>query len=92
MNIPLLDLKREYRFLKKEIDANIKKCLKGQQWVLGPAVSEFEQRCAKYLGVPYTIGVASGTDALLLSLHAFAITGARRKTAERCERSAVQML
>lgn len=73
MNIPLLDLKREYQFFRKEIETQIKRCLKNQQWILGPVVEEFEAQCARYLGVRHTIGVASGTDALLLALHAFAL-------------------
>ena len=73
MNIPSLDLKKEYTLLKKDIDKQLKDCLDSQQWILGPKVSEFEKKAADYLGVKHTIGVASGTDALLLSLKALAI-------------------
>ena len=73
MNIPTLDLKREYVVLKEEIDAQLKSCLDSQQWVLGQKVSEFEEKAAKYLGVKNAIGVASGTDALILSLEALAL-------------------
>ena len=73
MDIPILDLKREYKILKKDIDRQLKGCLSCQQWILGPKVSEFEKKAAEYLGVKYAIGVASGTDALLLSLRALAI-------------------
>jgi len=73
MNIPPLDLKREYLFVKKEIDKQIKDCLKNQHWILGEPVKELEEKTSKYLKAKYTIGVASGTDALLLSLRSLAI-------------------
>ncbi len=70
MDIPILDLKREFDFLKKDINRHLKDCFGSQQWILGPKVSEFEEKVAKYLGIKYAVGVASGTDALLLSLKA----------------------
>jgi len=73
MNVPILDLHREYSFLKKEIQSQIQDCFNSQQWILGPKVSEFEEKAAKYLGVKYAMGVASGTDALILSLSALAL-------------------
>jgi dTDP-4-amino-4,6-dideoxygalactose transaminase len=73
MNIPLLDLKREYLFLKKEIDKQLEDCFATQQWVLGGKVSELEGKISKYLGSKYAIGVNSGTDALVLSLRSLAI-------------------
>jgi len=47
--------------------------LDSQQWVLGEKVNEFETKVAEYLGVKHAIGVASGTDALILSLEALAL-------------------
>lgn len=73
MNIPLLDLKREYSFLKKEIDEQLKNCFDTQQWVLSHKVLEFEKGISRYLGAKYAIGVNSGTDALILSLRSLAI-------------------
>ena len=73
MDISILDLKREYTLLKKDINKQLKSCLDSQQWILGPKVSEFEEKTAKYLGTKYAIGVASGTDALILSLKSLAI-------------------
>ncbi|MDD4955589.1 MAG: DegT/DnrJ/EryC1/StrS family aminotransferase [Candidatus Omnitrophica bacterium] len=73
MNIPPLDLKREYIFAKKEIDKNIKGCLKNQHWILGEPVKELEAKVSKYLKARHAIGVASGTDALLIGLRALAI-------------------
>lgn len=73
IKIPMLDLKREYEYMKKDIDEAIKRCLEHQQWILGPEVKELEEKIAQYVGVKHCIGVASGTDALLLSLRALAI-------------------
>jgi len=73
MNIPMLDLKLEYEYMKKDIDDAIAKCLGHQCWIFGPEVKEFEEEVADYLGVRNCIGVSSGTDALVLSLRALAI-------------------
>lgn len=73
MHVPLLDLKREYEYLKVEIDHAIEKALAHQHWILGPEVQELEEKIAGYIGVPYAVGVASGTDALLLALRALAL-------------------
>jgi len=73
MKIPILDLKREYTLLKNDINKQLKDCLDSQQGILGPKVSEFEEKVAKYLGIKYAISVGSGTDALLLSLKALAL-------------------
>ena len=69
----MLDLKRGYLYMKKDIDAAIKKCLAHQKWVLGPQVKEFEEKVAAYLSAKHCVGISSGTDALVLSLRALAI-------------------
>ncbi|MCF7870307.1 MAG: DegT/DnrJ/EryC1/StrS family aminotransferase [Candidatus Omnitrophica bacterium] len=74
MKVPLLDLKPEYEFLKKDINHQLKACLASQQWVLGPKVEEFERKAAKYLGIKHAVGVASGTDALLIGLRALSLS------------------
>jgi len=71
--IPMLDLRAEYLYMKAAIDAAFEKCLEHQQWILGPEVKALEGKVADYLGVKHCIGVASGTDALLLSLRALAL-------------------
>lgn len=75
MRIPFLDLKRQYRSIKREIDEAIQTVLDSQQFILGEEVEEFERRMAEYCGVKHAVGVASGTDALLLSLKASGISG-----------------
>jgi len=71
--VPLLDLRREYEYMKEDIDSCINKCLEHQRWVLGPEVKELETKIAEYLGTDHCIGVASGTDALVISLRALAV-------------------
>ena len=69
----MVDLKRQYRILKTEIDAAIQGVLDNSQFILGPNVAELEREITAYHGVPHAVGVASGTDALLLSLRACGI-------------------
>ncbi|MBI5055559.1 MAG: DegT/DnrJ/EryC1/StrS family aminotransferase [Nitrospirae bacterium] len=71
--IPMLDLKGEYEYMKADIDSAIKRCLEHQKWVLGPEVKELEETIAGYVNVKHCVGISSGTDALVLSLRALAI-------------------
>ena len=66
--IPMLDLKREYEYMKGEIDSALQKCLEHQKWIFGPEIKEFEDLIGRYLGVKNCVGVSSGTEALVLSL------------------------
>lgn len=72
--VPLLDLQKEYEEIKGEIDESLLKTVSGARYILGPEVEKLEAEIARYLGVKYCVGVASGTDALLLSLRALAVT------------------
>lgn len=65
MRVPLLDLSEQYRALADPIRAEIDEVLATQRFILGPKVAAFEEAMATYCGVPHTIGVSSGTDALL---------------------------
>jgi dTDP-4-amino-4,6-dideoxygalactose transaminase len=71
--IPMLDLKAEYEFMKADIDGRISQCLEHQKWILGPEVKELESAIADYLRIANCIGTASGTDALTICLRALAI-------------------
>jgi len=71
--IPILDLTRQYKAIKPDIDAAVRRVLESGRFILGPEVEAFEKGVAEYLGVKHAIGVASGTDALLLSLKALGI-------------------
>ncbi len=70
MAVPLLDLKRQYAQISEEIRARLDAVVTSQEFVLGRVVEEFEFAVAEMLGVAHAIGVASGTDALLLPLRA----------------------
>jgi len=70
LNVPMVDLHRQYLHLKAEIDAAIHGVLDSTQFVLGPEVEAFEQEAAAYLGTRFAVSCASGTDALTLSLRA----------------------
>lgn len=66
--IPLVDLTAQYHSIKKEIDAAVLSTLESGYFILGPAVTKFEESIAAYLGVDFGVGLASGTDALALAL------------------------
>jgi dTDP-4-amino-4,6-dideoxygalactose transaminase len=68
--IPMLDLRAQYESIAPEIRAAIDDVLAAQQFVLGPQCEAFEQEVARACGTRYGVGVASGTEALELSLHA----------------------
>ncbi|MEK7449115.1 MAG: DegT/DnrJ/EryC1/StrS family aminotransferase [Planctomycetota bacterium] len=73
MQVPLLDLKSQYAQIKEEVWQSLQEVLTSQHFILGPVVEKFEQAMTRYIGSKYAIGVASGSDALLLSLMAFGI-------------------
>ncbi|MGH9594585.1 MAG: DegT/DnrJ/EryC1/StrS family aminotransferase, partial [Bryobacteraceae bacterium] len=71
--IPYIDLKAQYRALKREIDAAVLKVLEASEFILGSEVARFEEEFAAYCGAGYGIGVNSGTSALHLALLAAGI-------------------
>jgi dTDP-4-amino-4,6-dideoxygalactose transaminase len=73
MKIPFVDLQAEYIALKTELDAAASRVLASGWYILGQEVRAFEQEFAAYLGVAHAIGVASGTDAVLLACRALEI-------------------
>ena len=68
MNIPILDLKAQYKSIKEEIIAATMEVYQSQRFILGPKVEALENEIAAYTQVKYAVGVSSGTDALLISL------------------------
>ncbi|RIY41595.1 aminotransferase DegT [Neopusillimonas maritima] len=70
MAIQFIDLKAQYQALKQDIDARIQRVLDHGQYIMGPEVTELETRLADYTGASHCITVASGTEALLISLMA----------------------
>ncbi|HWZ45568.1 MAG TPA: DegT/DnrJ/EryC1/StrS family aminotransferase [Candidatus Saccharimonadales bacterium] len=70
MTVPILDLKAQYSTIKQEVRAAIDAVLEKQHFILGPEVKALEKEIADYCGTKYAVGVASGTDALILGLAA----------------------
>ncbi len=70
---PLVDVRAQYAPLLEEIKARMAEVLDSGTFILGPNVRAFEQEAASYLGVPHTVGVANGTDALVLALDAMEV-------------------
>jgi dTDP-4-amino-4,6-dideoxygalactose transaminase len=73
MEVPLLDLKAQYATIHDKIKTAVDAVLDSQAFILGAQVAGLEEEIAKVCGVPYAVAVASGTDALLLSLKALGI-------------------
>lgn len=71
--IPLLDLTRQTRALGPELDRAVRRVIRKGRFILGPEVSLFEREFARFCGSRHAVGVASGTDALELSLRALGV-------------------
>ncbi len=73
MNVPLLDLKAQYATIKEEIMAEVNAVFDSQYFILGSTVSNFEKETAEYIGSNFSLGISSGTDALIIALMALDI-------------------
>ncbi|MDX6559898.1 MAG: hypothetical protein QOF72_2947 [Blastocatellia bacterium] len=73
LTIPQCDPRANYLSYKDEIDHAIASVLESGRYILGRELSAFEEEFGAYIGVPYAIGVANGTDALHLALRACGI-------------------
>lgn len=73
IKVPLLDLQAQYQSLRPALLEAIDRRLASGAWILGPAVEELERALGADLRVAHAIGVASGTDALLLALKALRV-------------------
>ena len=73
MAIDLVDVKAQYAPLVPQYREAFERVLASGRFIFGPEVAGFEAEAAEYLGVPHAIGVANGTDALVLSLEAMGI-------------------
>lgn len=71
--IEFIDLKAQYEALKETVDARIQRVLEHGQYIMGPEIRELEERLGAYTGAKHCITVASGTEALLISLMALGI-------------------
>lgn len=73
MDIPSFTLSRQIEKLGPELENRIHEVLQSGHFILGDSVKEFEREMGQMLGVSYTVGVASGSDALYLALRALGI-------------------
>ena len=73
MKIDLVDVKAQYAPLIPEFREAFERVVESGRFIFGPEVQAFEEEAAAYLGVPHAIGVANGTDALVLSLEAMGV-------------------
>jgi len=68
MQVPLLDLKKQYQEIREEALKITQEIFESQYFILGPHVENLEKRIAQYCSTTYALGVSSGTDALIISL------------------------
>jgi dTDP-4-amino-4,6-dideoxygalactose transaminase len=68
-----IDLNVQQKRIREKIENNVKRVLDHGRYVLGPEVKELEERLANYVGTKHSIGVASGTDALLMILMSYGV-------------------
>ena len=73
VQINFIDLKRQYKNLKDEIDAGIQTVLNHGQYILGPEVVEAEKKLAEFTGSKNALTCGNGTDALMLAMLALEI-------------------
>ena len=71
--LPFVDLKSQYDALKEEIDGRLARVLEHGRFILGPEVLEMEEALAAYVGARHCVAVASGTEAMLMSLMALGV-------------------
>jgi dTDP-4-amino-4,6-dideoxygalactose transaminase len=73
VGIPQVDVKAQYAPLLDEVRERIAVVLESGRFILGPEVAAFEREAAEFLGVGEAVGVANGTDALVLVLDALGV-------------------
>lgn len=73
MKVPYVDLGAQHRGIKDRILSRIGELLDSGQFILGDPVQRFEEKVAEYCEVKHAIGVANGTDSLVLALKAFGV-------------------
>ena len=72
--VPMVDLGAQQDEIADEVEAGLKDVFAQASFISGPAVDEFEQSYARFLGARNCVGVANGTDALELALRASGVT------------------
>lgn len=72
-SVPFTDLIIQQRAIRPQLEANIHRVLHHGQYIMGPEVTELEQKLADYVGVKHCITASSGTDTLLIAMMALGI-------------------
>jgi dTDP-4-amino-4,6-dideoxygalactose transaminase len=70
VTVPFVDLAMQHELIEEELDDAVRRVVQSSRFVLGPEVEAFEAEFASFCGVEHCVGVASGTDALVLALRA----------------------
>ena len=70
MNVPLLDLQAQFKTIEPEIREAVDRVISSQRFIMGPEMEAFEEEVRQYIGANHAIGVASGSDAILLAVMA----------------------
>ena len=73
MQIPLINLKKQYETIKSECGNKLLDTLSSAQYIMGQNVKSFEKEFSEYIGIKHSISVANGTDALVIALKALGI-------------------
>jgi dTDP-4-amino-4,6-dideoxygalactose transaminase len=73
LKVPFIDLAPQHKLIRGRLRSAVQKVLDSQRFILGEECRAFEREAARFLGVKHAIGVASGTDALILSLAALGV-------------------
>ncbi len=73
MTVPLLDLKAQYASIRPEVDQAVKSVIDSARFIGGPEITALEEEIARYSQCAHAIGVASGTDALILAIRALGV-------------------
>jgi len=73
VKVPLLDLQAQYKTIQEDVHSAVSEVLESQRFILGDQVASLEKEIAEFCNVPFAIGVASGTDSLLISLKALGV-------------------
>lgn len=73
MNIPLVDLKAQYKTIEDKVMKAVSEVLSSANYIMGKDVIEFEKEFAEYVGAKHAISVGNGTDALVIALMACGI-------------------
>ena len=73
MSVPFLDLHRQYAAIGPQLEAAVARVLQSQRFILGPEVELLEREIASFCATRHGVGVASGTDALILALAASSV-------------------